>query len=286
MSSQLDPKRYAYRQDLAADTLSHLVRAARYVTGVIRQVKVPSAPLRRSPQPDAPLDTEALCGEKVMVFEDAKGWSWVQLKGDGYVGYMPSDALRPIPLEVTHKISALRGLVFSAPDIKSPPLKALSFSAHISCTGAGKFLRIEDGGFIHLRHASNLNDRTKDFVTVAERFLGTPYLWGGKTSLGIDCSGLIQVAMQSAGHFCPRDSYMQAVEVGVALEHDRFDLLKRGDLIFWKGHVGVMLDNERLLHANAHYMEVSIEPLAIVVVRQAASGNPIQVMRRPAALGL
>ncbi len=284
--SQLDPRRYPYRMDLAADSLAHIIRAPRYVQGEVRQVKVPIAPLRRNPMPDAPLDTEALYGERVTVYEDARSWSWVQLRGDGYVGYMPSDTLRPVPQDITHKISALRAIVFKEADIKSLPIRAFSFGSQVSCTGAGKFIKLDEGGFIHLRQTSMGNDRAADFVSVAERFIGTPYLWGGKTSLGIDCSGLVQVAMMAAGHFCPRDSYMQATEVGLARDVEKFDELQRGDLIFWKGHVGIMRDRERLLHANAHHMEVCVEPLAGAIVRMAALGATIQAIRRPAALGV
>jgi cell wall-associated NlpC family hydrolase len=284
--SQLDPKRYPYRQDLAADSLKHLVRAARYAVGDVRQVKVPIAAVRRSPLPDAPLDTEALYGERVTVYEDIKGWSWVQLRGDGYVGYIASDNLRAAPLDVTHRVTALRALVFKEADIKSPPIKALSYSSQLNCTSVGKFIRLEDGGFIHLRQAAIGQERVTDFVTVADRFLGSPYLWGGKTSLGLDCSALVQISMQAAGHFCPRDSYMQATEVGAPIEVGNYSLLKRGDLVFWKGHVGIMRDAERMIHANAHHMEVAIEPLAVVVVRMAALGSTIQAVRRPSALAV
>jgi cell wall-associated NlpC family hydrolase len=282
--SQLDPRRYPYRIDLAADSLAHIVRAARYVIGEVRQVKVPIAGLRRRGAPEAALDTEALHGEKVTVYEDTRSWSWVQLKADGYVGYVPSDALRPVPQDATHKIGALRALVFKEPDIKSPVLRALSFGSLVSSTGAGKFIKLDDGGFVHLRHTVSPNDKPADYVKVAERFIGTPYLWGGKTSLGIDCSGLVQVAMTAAGHFCPRDSYMQQAEVGLSRDVSDIDGLQRGDLVFWKGHVGIMRDKERLLHANAHFMEVCVEPLAAVIVRMAALGSTIAAIRRPAAL--
>jgi cell wall-associated NlpC family hydrolase len=284
--SQLDPRRYPYRQDLAADSLKHLVRAARYVVGDIRQIKVPIAAVRHSPVPDAPLDTEALYGERVTVYEDVRGWSWVQLRGDGYVGYIQSENLRPIPLESSHRVSALRALVFKDPDIKSPPIKALSFGSMISSVGAGRFVKLDDGGYVHLRKLTNSAEQATDFVSVAERFVGSPYLWGGKTSLGIDCSGLVQLAMQAAGHHCPRDSYMQATEVGAPLDVERTDQLRRGDLIFWKGHVGIMRDAERLVHANAHHMEVTIEPLIVATVRMAALGSTIQAIRRPPALSV
>jgi cell wall-associated NlpC family hydrolase len=284
--SQLDPRRYPFRIDIAADSLKHIVRAARYVLGDVRQVKVPIAGLRRSASPDAGLDTEALYGEKVTVYEDTKSWSWVQLRNDGYVGYLPSDTLRPVPQDATHRIGALRALVFKEPDIKSPVLKGLSFGSMVNSTGAGKFIKLDDGGFVHLRHTVSPNDKAADYVSVAERYIGSPYFWGGKTSLGIDCSGLVQVAMTAAGHFCPRDSYMQQAEVGLPRDVSDIDSLQRGDLVFWKGHVGIMRDSQRLLHANAHFMEVCVEPLAAVIVRMAALGSTIAAIRRPAALGM
>jgi cell wall-associated NlpC family hydrolase len=284
--SQLDPKRYPYRLDLAADSLKHLVRASRYAVGDIRQIKVPIAAVRRTPAADAPLDTEALFGERVTVYEDLRGWSWVQLRTDGYVGYIQSENLRPIPQDTSHRVSALRALVFKEADIKSPPIRALSFGSLISCTGAGRFVKLDDGGFVHLRQITTSGELATDFVSVAERFVGSPYLWGGRSSLGLDCSGLVQLAMQAAGHFCPRDSYMQAAEVGVAFDVERTDQLRRGDLVFWKGHVGIMRGAEHLVHANAHHMEVVIEPLAVAMVRMAAVGSTIQAIRRPSALSV
>lgn len=282
--SQLDPRRYAYRQDLAAESLRNMVRVPRYVLGEIHQVEAASAPLRREPRKDAPLDTEVLHGEYATVYEIASGWAWVQLRMDGYVGYVPADCLGPVRASPTHRVTGLRTFVFPKPDIKAPPKLALSFGAQVTGGNNGQFLALDTGGYIPIKHVLPVGVRIPDFVACAERFVGVPYLWGGKTSLGIDCSGLVQLTMQAAGHFCPRDTYMQAAEVGFPLPGTDIKQLKRGDLVFWKGHVGIMTSPDLLLHANAHHMEVVTEPLAIAVVRTAAAGNPVTALKRPAGL--
>lgn len=271
------------RPDLAAAHLKGQVEAARFVEGTPMRVRVPVAPLRREPRSNAPLDTEALYGEAVMVFEnDSEGWSWVQLKDDSYVGYMPTEALGPDIASPTHRIEALRTFVYPTPSIKEPPLTALSFGSAIAVTGEeGKFLRIADG-FIFAMHAKPLAETESDYADTASRYVGIPYLWGGKSSLGIDCSGLVQTALKAAGIACPRDTSMQVNELGSPIEFDdRLIGLQRGDFVFWKGHVGIMLDPETLVHANGHFMEVVSEPLRMARDRTIAKGSgPIIAVRR------
>ncbi len=280
MSARLDPKLNAYREDLAAASLRGVVEAPRYVDGERRQVVQATAPLRSAPRLDAPLDTEALYGETVTVFDEDEGWAWGQLERDRYVGYLPVEALSDAGAPATHRVSALRTYVFSAADIKSAPLMLLSLNARVSASKAGNGLAaLGGGGFVPVVHLQALDAFEPDFVSVAERFVGTPYLWGGRTSLGTDCSGLVQLAMEAAGQPCPRDTYMQEATVGEALPITS-DLsgLRRGDLIFWPGHVGIMVDERRVVHDNAFHMATTIEPLAEVATR---NPDPIRTIRRP-----
>jgi len=239
------------------------------------------APLRREPRPDAPLDTEALKGERVTVYDnDAEGWSWGQLAADGYVGYLPTGALAPPGPAPTHKVAALRTLAFPGPSIKLPPIEALPLGAKLAVARiAGRMAVTASGACVPVQHLAPLEAYEPDFVAVAERFVGTPYLWGGKTALGLDCSGLVQVALTACGIFCPRDSDMQERALGEPVAAD-LENLKRGDLIFWKGHVAIVRDAENLLHANAHHMAVAIEPLAPAVARIRAAGSEVTGVRR------
>jgi cell wall-associated NlpC family hydrolase len=239
--------------------------------------------------PDAPLDTEALMGETVTVYEEREGWSWVQLQADRYVGYMPSEALGPPGAPPTHCVAALRTFVYPGPDLKLPPRLHLSLAAAVTVSGAsGDYSRLASGGFVWSGHLSPLGQHERDFVAVAERLVGTPYLWGGKTSLGLDCSGLVQLSLAAAGIAAPRDTDMQEAALGTAISLLTPDLsgLQRGDLVFWRGHVGIMLDAVRLLHANGHHMAVAIEALAEAEARiRANTFGPITTVKRLGRLG-
>jgi cell wall-associated NlpC family hydrolase len=279
-----DPRVTPARADLAAKHLEGKVKAARYVEGRIYEVIEPQAPLRREPRPDAPLETEALKGERVTIYDtNGEGWAWGQLASDGYVGWLPDNALTPPGASPTHKVTALRTLVFPGPAIKQRPLEALPLGARLAIA------RIEDrmavtpsGGYLSAAHLAPLDWNETDFVAVAERFLGTPYLWGGKTVLGLDCSWLVQVALNACGVACPRDSDMQEAALGTAVSADP-SALSRGDLIFWKGHVAIVRDRSSLLHANAYHMAVAVEPINEAVVRIRNAGSEITGIRRTAS---
>ena len=282
MTAILDRRLHPYRPDLAAAHLRGRVEAPAFAEPQAMRVVAPSAPLRREPRPDAPLDTEALMGEAVDVYERHEGWAWVQLKSDGYVGYLPDDALRADIPEPTHRVAALRSFVYPGPSIKLPPLAALSLGAAVEVVGeTGDFLVLADGGHVFARHLVPLDHREPDFVAVAERFLHVPYLWGGKTSLGLDCSGLTQLALDAAGIASPRDSdLLEAIGTGVAI-NDQLSELCRGDLVFWKGHVGILTDPQTLLHATAYTMTVFREPLREARDRiRAKSFGAITAIRR------
>lgn len=279
--ANFDPRITPVRADLAAKHLEGKVAAPRYAEGRAFDVIDPQAPLRRAPRPDAALETEALKGERVAVYEiNQEGWAWGQLEADGYVGYLPANALAPAGAAPTHKVTALRTLAFPGPSVKLPPVEGLPLGARVT------IVRVEDrlavtpsGSYLPARHLVPVDNNEFDFVTVAERFLGTPYLWGGKTALGLDCSGLVQVALTACGISCPRDSDMQERTLGTAVQQG-YANLQRGDLMFWKGHVAIVRDRASLLHANAFHMAVAIEPIAEAITRIRAAGTEVAAVRR------
>jgi cell wall-associated NlpC family hydrolase len=270
--SRFDGRLTPARADLAASRLRGLVDATRYVEGRAMQVVEASASLRRSPAPDAPLETEALYGEKVTVYDESEGFAWAQLERDDYVGYLPLAALGP-PTAATHRVSTLRTHAYPGPSIKLPPRMALSLGARLAVVRQdGDFAVTSDGLWLWERHLADVGSREEDFVAVAERFLEAPYLWGGRTSEGIDCSGLVQTALTAAGIAAPRDSDMLEA-LGEPVAFDGAAPLARGDLVFWKGHVGIMCDAQTLLHANGFHMKVVSEPLEQARGRIAVSGG-------------
>lgn len=275
--SMTDRRLLPARPDLAAARLRGLVEAERFVEARPMRVASYSAPVRAAPRRDAALDTEALCGEDVDVFDiDDEGWAWGQLLSDGYVGYMPADDLAARAAAPTHVVQVPRTFIYPEPDMKKPPLGALPLGARIHLAASapsGAYVRTESG-FVFAPHLRLLDAVLADYAGLAEHLRGVPYLWGGRTSAGLDCSALVQLCLSSAGRNCARDSDQQAAALGRPLEvTDDLAGLARGDLVFWKGHVGMMLDAERLIHANAFHMMVEVEPLRDAVRRIEASGG-------------
>jgi cell wall-associated NlpC family hydrolase len=278
-----DPRVTPARADLAARHLQGKVAAARFAEGRVMEVIEPQAPLRREPRPDAPLATEALKGERVTIYDtNAEGFAWGQLAADNYVGWLPSNALAPAAVAPTHKVAALRTFAFPGPSIKLSPIEALPLGATLAVArGVDRMAVTVGGAYVPAVHLKPIGDYERDFVAVAERFLGVPYLWGGKTALGLDCSGLVQVSLAACGIACPRDSDMQEAALGAAIAAtaDKAEF-QRGDLIFWKGHVAIVRDRESLVHANAFHMAVAIEPVAEAIARIRAAGSEITAVRR------
>ena len=267
------------RPDVAAAHLKGRVEALRFVAGDKRRVAVGHAGVRPAPSPAVALETEALFGEEFTVYDELEGWSWGQLETDGYVGYVPSAALSgELGPGATHRVSALRTLLFPGPSIKLPPVDALSMGARLCVVDVDdRFAALDTGAFAIARHLAPLDAREDDPVAVAERFVGAPYLWGGRTSLGLDCSALVQTGLGACGMAAPRDSDMQEAALGRPV---RLEEARRGDLVFWKGHVAFVRDAETLLHANAWAMAVAVEPFTSALARIATAGDEVTSVRR------
>ncbi len=277
-----DPRTTPARPDLAAAHLKGKVEAQRFVEGTRRAVVRGHVPLHAAPSVQAMRDTELLYGESFDVYEVRDGWAWGQAVRDGYVGYARADALAAAGAPAGHRITALSTPLLRQPSLKTSPLDMLPLNARLTVIGReGKCLQVEGGGFVYEKHIAPLEQNASDWVAVAGRFLGVPYVWGGRTLAGLDCSGLIQTALEAAGIEIPRDSDQQeaALANSVPVLADLSGLC-RGDIVFWTDHVGVLLDEARLLHANGYYGETAIEPFRTAVERIAASGNAITSIKR------
>ncbi|ESY72505.1 peptidase P60 [Mesorhizobium sp. LNHC221B00] len=249
------------------------VTADRFVAGRPARITASVADLRKAPRPDAGINTQLLFGDDVLVFEDREGWAWVQAERDGYVGYVADMMLGGSDRAPTHIVSVPRTFLYPGPDLRFPIAGQLSMGSTITVAGAAEtrgthYAVLPSGEAVISGHLRPIGEKASDYVSVAEMFLGTPYLWGGVSGFGIDCSGLVQLAMRMAGKNVLRDSDMQAASIGEPLDPGAdFSGLRRGDLVFWKGHVAVMTDAETMIHANGHTMLVSREGLKDAIAR-------------------
>jgi cell wall-associated NlpC family hydrolase len=271
--SVLDGRLHAFRADLADERLRGKVAAECFVAGRPARVAVPVADLRSAPRPDAGMTSQILFGDDVRVFEEREGWAWVQAVRDGYVGYIAGSVLEEVSGEATHVVCAPRTFLYPGPDMKLPRTGELSMGSHVTVAGFAEtrgtsYAVLSSGEAMIAGHLMEVGSVARDFVAVAETLINTPYLWGGNTGFGIDCSGLVQLSLRMAGNDVLRDTDMQAGSIGSPIDPGRgLEKLQRGDLAFWKGHVAIMTDAENMIHANGHTMLVSREPLSDAIER-------------------
>ncbi|WP_337268132.1 C40 family peptidase [Oryzifoliimicrobium ureilyticus] len=282
--TELDRRLNAYRPDLADASLKGLVEAARFASGEAGRVTVPVIALRPQPEVERGIDTEILYGEEITIFERRNGWCWGKALSDGYVGYLPEEAVSLAKPAPTHIVTVPRTFVYPEPELRKPHVATLSMGSRVTVAEHAEargnhYIVLSNGKALFSRHVRPLTEPPEeDYVAVAARFLETPYLWGGRSGFGIDCSGLVQLAMLMAGQSAPRDTDMQASGLGMPI--DRSDLT-HGDLVFWKGHVAIMEDAETMIHANGNTMTVARERLDDAIARIGhLYGQPTQY-RRP-----
>jgi len=257
------------------------VAADRFVEPRLMQVVEPVVSVHAAPRFDAMQLTQALMGEAVKLFHEEEGWAFVQLAADGYVGYVNGNALSPQVVTPTHRVAVPATFLYPEPNLKAQPAVPLTLNAQVAVMAeSGAFSQLSGGRFLFTAHLKPAGSFESDFVGVAEMFRHVPYYWGGKSVQGLDCSGLVQLALEACGKPALRDTDMQENTIGETLRANDLDSLLRGDLVFWKGHVGIMTDGLRLLHANGHHMMVVEEPLKDAVERIAASYGEVTSIRR------
>lgn len=279
--SKLDPRLHAFRPDLADAALAGRVESRRFVEPRPMQVIEPVVTLHKAPRFDAMQLTQALFGEEVKLFHEEEGWAWVQLARDGYVGYVNGNALSPHMVTPTHRVAVPSTFMYPDANLKSLPAITLTLNAQVRVVAeSGAFSQLSNNRFVFSAHLKPAGEVERDFVAVAEMFRHVPYYWGGKSVQGLDCSGLVQLALEACGRPSLRDSDMQEQTLGETLLVNDLDALKRGDLVFWNGHVGIMTDDRTLLHANGHHMMVVAEPLKDAVDRIAARYGQMTSIRR------
>lgn len=279
-TTKFDTRLTLARDDLATTDLKGQVTASRYADPQPMAVRAPVVPMRNRPDADTALSSMLLYGEGFDVLETADSWAWGQSRLDGYVGYVPAATLDEEDAPATHKVAMPLVHLYRGPSIKSEPVGAFCMGSAVVVDGFdGDFARLDSGFYLHGPHLIPIDSGISDFAATARMFLNAPYLWGGRSVQGIDCSGLVQISMQRAGLPCPRDSDMQEAGLGTSVDPD--GPLKRGDLVFWPGHVGLMIGATKLIHANQHHMRVTIEPLTAVRHRiREIQGHDITSIKR------
>ncbi len=279
--TEFDPRVTPARPDLAALHLRGKVEAETFASAQPMRCAVPVAPVSAAPDGESEQVSQLLFGEGFTAYEVERGWCWGQCDADGYVGYVPqADLIEATASKPTHRVAALQALVYPEPNVKARALGALPFGGLVTVAGEadGGWAMLDPGGFAPLVALKPMDEPERLWLSTAERFLGAPYLWGGRSPAGFDCSGLVQTALAAAGIDCPRDSDMQFAALGRKVSVKQ---LKRGDLVFWKGHVGIMTSPATLLHANAHHMAVATEPYetARARIEAAGGGEPLGARR-------
>lgn len=274
-----DPRITPWRDGIAARSLEGVLEAEVYLDPKAMGCMAAAAAIRSAPDAKAEQMDQLLFGERFEVLEEEGAWLFGQAARDGYVGFVEAAALAPAGPMPTHRVAAIRTYAFAEASIKSRALGPYSINSLVAVEAVeGKLARVTGAGWMTAAHLSPIGEFEDDWAAVAERFVGAPYLWGGRESLGVDCSGLVQQALFACGRACPRDTDQQQA-LGAPIAADDFS---RGDLVFWKGHVAMGVGDGRIVHANGHHMATVIEPLgeAIARIDAAGSGQPT-AYRRP-----
>jgi cell wall-associated NlpC family hydrolase len=287
VTGALDRRLNAFRDDRADIRLRPMLTDREFVSGRPAVIAAPVVDFRDAPAAESECVSQGLYGETVSVFEDRDGWSWVQADLDDYVGYVQSSTLEAVHVQPTHMVAAQRSYRYTGPDLRFPVVDTLSIGSRLKVAGQAetrgtRYAVLEDGTAVVAGHLRPVGESEADYVDAAMRFLHSPYLWGGRSGFGVDCSGLIQLSMMMAGRSILRDTDMQAESVGTLLaKGPGIPDLMRGDLVFWKGHVAIMTDRDTMLHASGHSLTVTLEPIGAAVDRIAASYGWPTAFRRP-----
>ena len=265
------------RRDLASTAYKAIVKRKKYVTAKLATVKSAFTPLYSNK--GSKLSTQLLYGEECDVFETKNGWSWIQSRRDNYVGYTPTINLTRKIYKPNSKVISLRTVIYTKPDIKSVTKGYLSFNSLVEVIKIkGKYSLIKNLGWCPSLDLVKIKSSKFNHIDLSKQYLDTPYLWGGRDSMGIDCSGLIQNLHQINNRPFPRDTDMQEIFVTNEVKYEKD--LKAGDLVFWKGHVAMMIDNSNIIHANAFHMKTAIEPLSTAKKRILKSNGKIKKLGR------
>jgi len=287
LTQTLDRRLNVYRDDRADIRLRTVLADREFVSGRPAVLAEPVVDIRKAPDAGSECISQGLCGETVAVFEDRDGWSWIQADIDGYVGYVRTGTLRHGQAQATHWICALRSYRYAGPDLRFPVVDCLSIGSRIRISGhtetrGTRYALLEDGTAMVAGHLRPIDACEADYVDVAMRFLNTPYLWGGRSGFGVDCSGLIQLSLMLTGYSILRDADMQETSVGELIgSGPEIPDLQRGDLVFWMGHVAIITDPDTMLHASGNSMTVTVEPLGDAIDRIAGSYGFPTAYRRP-----
>jgi len=279
----LDRRLNAYRDDLADIRLKGRVEANGFVEGRQARIRVPVADLHAAPRADSGVDTQLLMGEELRIFDEREGWCWVQAGRDGYVGHVRAQHVEETGAAATHRVAVPRSFIYPGPDMKLAGAEGVSIGSQVTIVGSAEtrgtaYHLLADGRAIVAAHLEPVSASADDAVAVAERLEDTPYLWGGASAFGIDCSGLVQLSQHMAGRSVLRDTDMQAASIGTEIGGDG---LRRGDLVFWKGHVAIVTGPDAVIHASGAAMLVTREPLSAAIDRIARLYGMPTGYRRP-----